>query len=141
MAQGKVYAKWVEGDMFIGADRYGNPIPIGAATGRDPKWTGVKPSDLLMIGMICCSGYDVVTILQKQRQQLTGFEVSAIGDQDDDPPYVFTKIEIEYIFRGRNLNEAFIQRAIDLSENQYCSVMATIRPNVQITTHYRIEEA
>ena len=126
--------------MFVGADRNGRPILIGNSKTREPAWSGVKPSDLVMLGMITCSGYDVVDILGKQHQQLTSFDISATGDQRDEPPYAFTMIHIEYVVRGKNLNEALVQRAVNLSENKYCSVIATVRPGCAITTHYRIEE-
>jgi putative redox protein len=141
MAQGTVHAKWVEGELFVGADRNGRTILIGNTNGREPTWGGSKPSDLLMLGLISCSGFDVVDILAKQHQQLTGFEISATGDQNDEPPYAFTQISVEYVLRGKNLNAALIQRAVDLSENKYCSVMATVRPGCAISTHFRIEEA
>ena len=141
MAQGSVHAKWIEGDLFVGADRNGRPLLIGHDNQREPAWNAVKPSDLLMLGMITCSGLDVVDILAKQHQQLSDFQISATGDQSDEPPYAFSRIQIEYIFRGDHLNPALVQRAVELSENKYCSVMATVRPSCEITTHYRIEES
>ena len=114
---------------------------IGHDNQREPAWNAVKPSDLLMLGMITCSGLDVVDILAKQHQQLSDFQISATGDQSDEPPYAFSRIQIEYIFRGDHLNPALVQRAVELSENKYCSVMATVRPSCEITTHYRIEES
>ena len=141
MAQGTVHAKWVEGDLFVGADRNGRPLLIGHDNQREPAWNAVKPSDLLMLGMITCSGLDVVDILAKQHQHLSDFEILATGDQSDEPPYAFSKIQIEYVLRGDHLNPALVQRAVDLSENKYCSVMATVRPGCEVTTHYRIEES
>jgi putative redox protein len=141
MAQGTVHAKWVEGELFVGADRNGRAILIGNAMGREPAWSGSKPSDLLLLGLIGCSGYDMVDILAKQHQQLTGLEISAAGDQSDEPPFAFSLIHVEYVLRGKELNDALVRRAVDLSENKYCSVMATVRPGCAITTHYRIEEA
>jgi putative redox protein len=139
MAQGTVRAKWVEGRLFAGADRNGRPILIGNSKSREPTWNGVKPLDLLMLGMITSSGVDVVEILERQSQDLTGFEMSATGDQNDEPPYAFTRIRIEYVLRGHNLNEAIVKRAVEFSENKYCSIMATVRPSCEITTHFRIE--
>jgi putative redox protein len=139
MAQGTVHAKWIEGELFVGADRNGRSILIGNSNARQPAWGGIKPSDLLLLGLIGCSGYDIVDILAKQHQQLAVLEISATGHQSDDPPYAFTQITVEYFLRGKDLNEALVQRAVDLSENKYCSVMATVRPGCAITTRFRIE--
>ena len=139
MARGTVHAKWIEGELFVGADRNGRSILIGNSNGRQPAWSGSKPSDLLLLGLIGCTGYDMVDILAKQHQQLAGLEISATADQSDDPPYAFALIDVEYVLRGKDLNEALVRRAVDLSESKYCSVMATVRPGCAITTHFRIE--
>ena len=141
MAQGTVTAKWVEGGMFVGVDSRGFPMVVGVSDDHGSKWLGAKASDLLLLGIATCSGVDVADILRKQRQLLTTLEVKVTGNQDDDPPWKFTKIQIEYLIRGKNLNAALVKQAVALSEEKYCSVLATLRPSVEITTHYRIEEA
>jgi putative redox protein len=139
MSEGKVEIRWVDGEFFVGQDRYGNTLTIGSTPGVEPEWRGLKPSDLLLLGLIGCSGYDVVTILQKQRQKIAGFAVTAAGEQLDQEPYRFTKIHVEYRFRGAGLNQEFIKRAIELSEQKYCSVYNTLRDSVQLTSSYTIE--
>ena len=140
MSAGTVLIKWVEGEMFVGQDRYGNSIVLGSTPGRDPEFRGVKPSDLLLLGLIGCSGYDVASVLQKQRQALTALEISATGEQADEPPFQFTRIHTHYRLCGKNLNEQKIARAIQLSEERYCTVFATLRAGVQLTSDYVIEE-
>ena len=135
-----VKAKWINGELFVGVDSYGHPIVTGSWPEQDPEWAAVKPSDLLLLGIIACSGYDVVTILQKQREELTDLEISCTGEQMDEPPYAFTKIHIDYRLIGRGLDESKIQRAIQLSEEKYCSVVATVRGVAEITSSYTIEE-
>jgi putative redox protein len=122
-------------------DRYGNTLTIGSTPGRDPEWKGIKPADLLMLGLIGCSGYDLVTILQKQRQKITGVAIRATGDQLDDEPFSFIKIHVEYLLRGSNLNRDFVARAIELSEQKYCSVYNTLKNTVQLSSTFKIEEA
>ncbi len=141
MATAQITAKWIEGGLFAGKDSRGASIVMGTSEEHPPTWLGVKSSDLLLLGIAGCSGHDVAEILQKQRQPIASLEIRVTGEQDDDPPWKFGKIEIEYVIRGRGVNEAFVQRAIDLSENKYCSVLATVRPGCAITTHYRIEDA
>lgn len=141
MAQGTVIAKWVEGGMFVGVDSRGYPLVVGVSNDHGSKWLGAKASDLLLLGVATCSGVDVADILRKQRQPIASLEISVTGDQADDPPWKFTKLHIEYVVRGKNLNEDLVKRAIELSEEKYCSVIATVRPSVEISTCYRIEDA
>ncbi|MFQ5856473.1 MAG: OsmC family protein [Anaerolineae bacterium] len=135
-----VKVKWIDGELFVGVDSYGHSIVTGSWPGQDPEWTALKPSDLLLLGVIACSGYDVVTILKKQREQLTDLEISCTGEQMPDPPYAFNKIHIDYKLAGRDLDESKVRRAIKLSEEKYCSVVATVRGVAEITSSYTIEE-
>ncbi len=141
MSQGAVEIRWVEGEFFVGQDRYGNTLTIGSTPDREPEWRGVKPADLLMLGLIGCSGYDLVTILQKQRQKIAGISIRATGEQLDEEPFAFIKIQIEYRVRGTNVNSDFVKRAIELSEQKYCSVYNTLKNTVQLTSSFKIEEA
>lgn len=140
MSQGTVQVRWVDSEFFVGQDRYGNSITIGSTPGRDPEWKGMKPADLLLLSLIGCSGYDVVTILMKQRQKITGIAISATGDQLDGEPFTFTKIRIDYHIHGTNINPDFVARAIELSEKKYCSVYNTLRNSVELTSKFVIED-
>jgi putative redox protein len=100
---------------------------------------GMKPSDLLLLSLIGCASYNVVTILEKQRQKLVSLRIFADAEQDDDPPYRFRKIQWRYQFTGNELNEGFVQRAIELSEQTYCAAHATLRDAVEISSIYEIE--
>ncbi len=139
MSTGTVELDWVREELFIAIDRYGNPLVVGSTPSQDPQYRGVKPSDLLLLSLISCSAYDVAVILTKQRQRLTSLRVFADGEQEDDPPYRFTKIHVRYKLTGDNLNEGFVKRAIELSENKYCSVYATLRAAVQLSSAYEIQ--
>ncbi len=141
MSSGTVEIRWVEGEFFVGQDRYGNTLTIGSTPGREPEWKGIKPADLLMLGLVGCSGYDVVTILQKQRQKITGIAIRATGEQLDVEPYTFTKIHVEYVVRGSNINRDFVARAIELSEQKYCSVYNTLKNAIKLSNNFVIEEA
>lgn len=141
MAQSTITAKWVEGGMFVGVDSRGVPMVIGRSDEHGNLWQGSKASDLLLLGVATCSGVDVADVLRKQRQHISNLEISVTGEQDEDPPWKFTKIKIDYLICGKKINAALVKRAIELSEEKYCSVLATVRPSVEITTHFRIEEA
>ncbi|MCB9135255.1 MAG: OsmC family protein [Anaerolineales bacterium] len=137
MPTSTVALKWLESKLMTGADSSGRPIVIGNSFDRDPKWGGLKASDLLLLAAASCSTYDVVDILTKQREPLVGLDVQCAGEQDAEPPYRFTKIHLHYKVIG-NINPAKLERAIQLSEEKYCSVINTLKPTVEITSDYEI---
>lgn len=122
---------------MVGTDSFGHPLVIGSWPEQSPEWAGLKPSDLLLLSAASCSAYDVVMILQKQREPLRGLEVTCSGVQQPDPPYAFTALHLHYIAFGP-VAEPKLARAIHLSEEKYCSVVNTLRPTVAITSDYEI---
>ena len=134
---GEVKVKWIEGTFMVGADSRGNTLTLSWSKEREPQWSGMKPSDLLLIAAASCSGYDVITILQKQRQPVIDFEIHCSGDQQQDPPYRFTKIHLKYVLRG-DIDPDKAAKAIQLSEDKYCSVLISLRPGVELTSEFQI---
>lgn len=127
--------------MFVGRDSYGHIIVSGSWPQNDEtwqEWKGVKPSDLLLLSLASCSAYDVVLILNRQRQQLTNLYVSVDGQQAAEAPYQFTEIHQHYTVEGVNLDPDKVARAIQLSEEKYCSVAATIRGVAKLTHSFEI---
>ncbi len=127
-----IAVKWTGqgSQMFVGRDSFGHVVVSGSWPQEDEtwqEWKGVKPSDLLLVSLASCSAYDVVMILGRQRQQLTNLYVSVDGEQASEPPYQFTEIHQHYTVEGINLDPKKVERAIELSEERYCSVAATIR--------------
>jgi putative redox protein len=142
---GNVAVKWTGGDsqMFIGRDSFGHVILAGSwpkdGDGTWQEWKALKPSDLLLLSLASCSAYDVVTILGRQRQNLVGLYMDVDGIQADTPPHAFTDIHLHYILKGEGLDPKKVERAIELSEEKYCSVAATIRGVAAITHSYEIQ--
>ena len=133
-----VRATWVQNRQFVGTDQSKHSVVMSS---QDEKnGTGMSPSQLLLVALAGCTGYDVVDILHKKRQHLTGLEVVVTGEQDADPPWTYRKIHVHYIFRGRGLREKAVRDAIQLSEEKYCSVAATLRGMAEITPEYTIVE-
>lgn len=143
---GSIAVKWAgEGSqMFIGRDSFGHVVLSGSwpdHTNNDwQEWKGLKPSDLLLISLASCSAYDVVMILERQRQTLHNLYVHVDGEQADAPPYQFTDIHITYTLRGENLDPKKVARAVELSEEKYCSVAATVKGVATITHSINIVE-
>lgn len=136
---GTVGLKWVAGQMMVGADSNGTPLVMASWPEKDPVWRGLKPSDLLLLAAASCSTYDVVMIMDKQRAPLAGLEVQCSGEQLPDPPYSFTKIHLHYIVQGV-VEEKKLAKAIQLSEEKYCSVINTFKDCVKVTHSYEIIE-
>jgi putative redox protein len=133
-----VHVTWVQKRQFVGSDSSKHSVVMSSQD--EENGTGMKPSDLLLVGLGGCTGYDVVDILLKKRQQLTGLEVVVTGEQDAEPPWPYRKIHIHYILRGKGLREKAVQGAIALSEEKYCSVAATVRGVAELTQEYTIVE-
>ncbi len=104
------------------------------------KDSGPRPMELLLMGIGGCSGMDVVSILKKKRERLTGLEVNVDGKMAEDYPHKYTHITIEYVVKGKGLSEEAVKRAIQLSMDKYCSVKATLEGAAKITFRYRIVE-
>lgn len=133
---GSVNVKWVEATLMVGKDSRGRLVTIGSKQGED-EWLGVKASDLLLLSAASCSTYDVVTILAKQREPFTAVDVKCTGEQNAEPPHAFVSIHLHYVIKGQVSAEK-AEKAIKLSEDKYCSVIATLRHGVKITSDFEI---
>lgn len=108
----------------------------GAVGGTD---AASRPKELILYALAGCTGSDVVSILRKKRVPLQGFEMHLTGHEADEHPKVFTDIHVEYVFFGKDIKPADVERAIELSTTKYCSVSAMLTPKVRISHSYRIE--
>jgi putative redox protein len=95
---------------------------------------------LLLIALGGCTSMDIIHIMKKQRENVTGLDVSVSGERVEEPPRVYDNIHIEYRIRGKNLRETSVQRAIQLSEDKYCSARAMLHAQCKLTSSYIIEE-
>jgi putative redox protein len=133
MANKQVHLRWNPEERFILNDQDNHEINLN-------KPQGVSPSDLLPMALIGCTSYDVVEILKKQRQQLEQLKVTAEAVQDETPPWRFRKIHIRYQAIGRGIELEKLQKAIQISEEKYCSVYATLKGTVEITHEAEVIE-
>ena len=140
----KVALQWIGGDskLFVTRDSYGHSIVTGSWSDKGDEWQewkGIKSSDLLLMSLVSCSSYDVVLILERQRQQLTKMYVEVEAENADEAPYQFTKIHLHFIMEGVDLDEGKVARAIKLSDEKYCSVSATVRGVSELTHSFEIK--
>jgi putative redox protein len=116
------------------------PVQIDANKSIGGVDAGARPMELILMGLAGCSAIDIITILNKQKQQIDKFDISVDAKRrEEEIPAVFEKINIHLSLSG-NLQKEKVQRAIDLSMEKYCSVTAMLRPTVEITTSFVINE-
>ncbi len=130
--------KWTDGLQFVGESGTGHAVVMDAGIEVGGKNTGMRPMEMLLVGLGGCSGMDIASILQKKRQQVISIDAKVKGDTAEEYPKKFTKIVIEYTVTGRNLSEEAVKRAVDLSMSKYCSVKATLDGAAEIRYTYTV---
>lgn len=132
---GSAKIQWQPGGMtFIGTDSTNHSVVLSTTD----EGVGMKPSDLLLVAVGSCTAVDVVSILEKKRTPLSSLEISVSAEQQEEPPWTYRKVHIHYKLRGLKLTEKAVEQAIQLSEEKYCSVSATIRGEAEISTSFEI---
>ncbi|OGW57188.1 MAG: osmotically inducible protein OsmC [Nitrospirae bacterium RBG_16_43_8] len=131
---------YVDGLQFVGEAESGHAIVMDGDAGVGGRDTGLRPTELLLIGLGGCSGMDIVSTLKKKKQEINGVEIKVKGENAENYPKKFTDIDIEFIVRGRNVSEAAVKRAVELSMGKYCSVKATVEGSAKVTWSYKIIE-
>lgn len=134
-------ATWHEGLSFTGTADSGFSVRMGTDAAYGGADDGFRPLELMLVSLVGCTGMDVISILQKKRQQVTGFQVSAQAERAATHPRVLTAITVEYRFQGHDLDPAAVERAVELSETKYCSARAMLAQVVPINHTIVIEEA
>ncbi len=125
---------------FIALPDSGVAVHIDSKPAEGVQRQGASPMELLMISLAGCTAMDVVSILRKKRQNVTGFQILIHGDRSDDHPKVFTEFQLEYVVRGVAVDPEAVERAIQLSVENYCSVHAMLHKAATIRTSYTIVE-
>lgn len=129
---------WVKDFRFVGTDSTNHSVVL-SKPGEGS--VGMRPSELLLVALASCTSVDVVSILRKKRLTLSNLRVEVKGEQAPNPPWAFEKIHLHYVIEGPDIRERDVERAIELSEEKYCSVAATLRPQVKITWDYELSSS
>jgi putative redox protein len=125
---------------FSGSTDSGHTLIMDADEGSGGHNKGFRPMELLLVGFGGCSGMDVISILRKKRQHVSGLEMNVKGEKTEEYPKVYKEIHIEYVVKGKGVQKEAVERAIELSLDKYCSVGATLAKVGKITHSYRIVE-
>lgn len=136
----KAQVTWQGGMQFEGAAESGHTLILDAAPEVGGANLGFRPMELMAISLAGCTAMDVISILRKKRQEITGFEVKVDAPRASEHPHVFTTMEITYVLRGKGIDPAAVKRAMQLSEDKYCPAQAMLRKAAPISLKYEIVE-
>jgi putative redox protein len=134
----KSRVKWVENVCFMAESESGHAMIMDGAPDIGGRNLGPRPMEMLLMGTGGCTSVDVVMILQKSRQDVTGCEVEVSAERAADHPKVFTKIHMHFTVSGVALTEAAVERAVKMSHEKYCSASQMLAKTAQITTSFEV---
>lgn len=137
----KARVQLVEGMTFVAESGSGHAVVVDAAPDVGGRNLGARPMELVLMGTGTCSAIDVVHILRKSRQAVTGCVIELESERATEDPKVFTKIHMHYVVTGKALAAAQVERAIKLSKEKYCSATAIMAHTAEVTYDYEIREA
>lgn len=124
-------------DLFVGITPSRHALTLDT---NHERASAPTPMELLLVALGGCTAVDVVSILQKKREDIKDYRVEVRGERRDDHPRSFSRIEVHHIVTGRNISQKSLEQAIELSETKYCSVAATLRPTAEIFSTFEIIE-
>ena len=135
----KSRVKWLDNMSFVGESASGHSIVMDGPPEAGGRNLGVRPMEMLLLGLGGCSSFDVVSMLKKARQNITNCEVEITATRADNQPKVFTDIHLHFIIEGENINETKVARAISLSAEKYCSASIMLGKTAMVTHGYEIK--
>ena len=136
----QVTVKWVDGVMFVGETGSGHAVVIDGPPDHGGRNIGMRPMEMLLLGVGGCSSFDVVQILQKGRNNLVKCVTEVTAERVDAIPSVFSKIHLHFIVTGHDLKASVVERAVKLSAEKYCSASIMLSKAVEITHDFEVIE-
>lgn len=133
------FVKRLQGLTFVGKTDTEHWVVMDGPKEVGGSNAGIRPKEMLLLGLAGCTSMDVVSILTKKHVQLREYEVEIRAEQAEEHPQVYSTIHLQYILRGEGIEPRDVEHAIQLSQERYCSVTAMLRTSVEITHGYRIE--
>ncbi len=134
----KARVKWLDHMSFVGESDSGHSVVMDGAAEYGGRNMGIRPMEMVLLGMGGCTAFDVVQILKKARQPITDCIIELQAERADSVPAVFTRIHAHYIIKGRGLVDKQVKRAVELSADKYCSVSMMLGESVEITHDYAV---
>lgn len=137
----KANIRRVNGITMVGKSDSGHWVTMDGPKNFGGADAGVRPMELILIGLGGCTGMDVLSILERKRVKLDDFEIEIDANRAPEHPKVYTKIKLKYIFYGKDIPVEAVERAIELSETTYCAASEMLRQSTELTAEYEIRES
>ena len=134
----KAVVKWLDHMSFVGESESGHSVVMDGPPESGGRNMGVRPMEMVLLGMGGCTAFDVVMILQRQRQAITDCHVELSAERADEVPKVFTRIHAHYVVKGKGLDEKKVARAVDMTAEKYCSVSIMLAKSAEVTHDFEI---
>lgn len=137
-----VTLRWGGKRQFVAWDESGHNLVMDAKVEAAGEASGMRPLQVFLCGLAGCTGMDVISILEKKRQDVRGIELRVEADQrTDEYPKIYTEIRLHFMVTGYGVSPEAVARSIELSEEKYCSVGGMVRPEARIVTSYEVIES
>ena len=133
--------KWLDNMSFVGESASGHSVVMDGPPEAGGRNLGIRPMEMLLLGLGGCSSFDIVSMLKKGKQNIVDCEVEISAERADSEPKVFTKIHLHFIISGYDLSEKRVARAIELSAEKYCSASIMLGKTAEMTHDYVIKQA
>ena len=130
--------KWLDNMSFVGESPSGHSVVMDGPPEAGGRNLGVRPMEMLLLGLGGCSSFDIVSMLKKGKQDLVDCEVEISAERADSEPKVFTKIHLHFVLSGNNLSEKRVARAVELSAEKYCSASIMLGKTAEVTHDFEI---
>jgi putative redox protein len=136
----KARIKWLDGRAFVGESGSGHAVVMDVAPEAGGRNVGVRPMEMLLLGLGGCTAFDVVMILEKSREKITSCEVELEAERASTDPKIFTHVKLTYKLKGKDLNPTAVERAINLSAEKYCSASIMFGKTARMEHAWTVEE-
>jgi putative redox protein len=136
----KTTVRWIDGMMMVGESPSGHAIVMDGPEDLGGKNLGIRPMEMLLLGLGGCTTIDVISTLKKMREEVRDCRVEISAERADDHPKVFTRIHINFVVEGSNLNEKKVSKAVSLSADKYCSASIMLGKTADVTHDFEIHE-
>jgi putative redox protein len=134
----EAYVRWAGRMTFIGKAGTNHLVPMDTTPDFGGDNSATKPLELLLIALGGCTGMDVASLFKKMRVDFSGIEMNLSAERSEEHPNVYTKIDLEYVIYGRGIDEEKVKRAVELSQEKYCSVSAMLRKSCPVNYTWRV---
>jgi putative redox protein len=135
----KAKITWINGRAFLGESGSGHAVVMDGAPESGGRNIGVRPMEMMLLGLGGCTAFDVVHILEKSREKVTGCEISMEAERATEDPKVFTHVKLNYVLKGKDLKPAAVERAIKLSSEKYCSASKMFEKTAKIEHSWTVQ--